>query len=104
MTSSPFWLVILSALLSGLIGVVISTWHYRRFERRKLKFDTFRRLFAHRHAGVPGSSPATQKPFVATLNEVWLVFHDVPAVVQHRLGVDAWTPRWRRQLTGGAGR
>lgn len=80
--SNPIWLVILAALLSGLIGVVISTCHYRRFERRKLKLDTSRRLLAYRHAGVPGSSLTTQGHFFAALNEVFVVFHDTLDVVR----------------------
>jgi len=80
--SNPIWLTVLAALLSGLIGVVISTWHYRRFERRRLKLDTFRRLLAYRHAVVPASSSTTQEHFFSTLNEVFVVFHDAPLVVR----------------------
>jgi hypothetical protein len=78
----PLGVTLLASLLSGLIGVLVSGFYYRRFEKRKLKLDTFRRLFAYRHAGVPGSSQSTQESFFSTLNEVFVVFHDAPEVIQ----------------------
>lgn len=40
----PIWVVFFSSLLSGLVGVIISTYYYLRYEKRKIKLETLRRL------------------------------------------------------------
>lgn len=79
---NPLSVTLLASLLSGLVGVMISTYYYRRYERRRLKLDTFRKLLAYRHALVPGSSQNTQESFFSALNEVFVVFHDSLAVIR----------------------
>lgn len=73
-TMSVGW-VILSSLLSGLIGVLVSTFFYHRYERRKIKFDTAKRLFANRHS-IKGDG------FSNAMNEVIIVFADAPKVIK----------------------
>ena len=80
--SVPLWLTVVSSLLSGLVGVFVSAYYYRRYERRKLKLDTLRRLLAYRHATVVGSSQTVQEHFFAALNEVFVIFHDSPNVIR----------------------
>ena len=53
--STPVWVTFLSSVVSGLIGVLISTWLYRRYEKRKLKIEVFRQLLGSPHAAIPGS-------------------------------------------------
>ena len=80
---TPLWLII-SALLSGLIGVILSTHFYRRFEIRKQKFDTFRRFLGNRFAiteGQESNAESSRQEFFAALNEVMVVFHDSAPVL-----------------------
>lgn len=67
--------VILSSLLSGLIGVLVSTFFYHRYERRKIKFDTAKRLFGYRYS-IKGDG------FSNAMNEVFIVFADTPKVIR----------------------
>jgi hypothetical protein len=75
-TSTAVWVTFLSSVVSGVIGILISTWFYRRYEKRKLKIDTFRRLLGSRHAAISGSSTGSQDAFFSALNEVLAVFHN----------------------------
>lgn len=76
MDSTAIWVTIASSLVSGLVGVGISTYYYRRYEQRKIKFDAFRRLAGTRYCLTPGASGSSSKEFFETLNEVFVVFHD----------------------------
>lgn len=67
--------IILSSLLSGLIGVLVSTFFYHRYERRKIKFDTAKRLFGYRYS-IKGDG------FSNAMNEVFIVFADAPKVIK----------------------
>lgn len=82
-TQIPLWLMILSSLLSGLIAVLISTAYYHRFEKRKWKLETLRRLAATRFALTHKSTEASRIEFFSALNEIHVVFQDSPKVLQH---------------------
>ncbi|MCW4003261.1 MAG: hypothetical protein NWE95_05030 [Candidatus Bathyarchaeota archaeon] len=41
--------ILASALLSGLLGVLISNWHYKRNEIRRLKLKVLQQLLANRY-------------------------------------------------------
>ena len=80
---TALWVVI-SSLSSGLIGVILSLWFYRRYESRKQKFDTLRRLLGNRFAlveGQRGTLEHSREEFFAALNEVVVVFHDSSSVM-----------------------
>ena len=78
----PIWALILISLLSGLIGALISTYYYLRYEKRKLKLDTLRRLAATRFAiTVEGTTEESRNEFFAVLNEIFVVFHDASKVL-----------------------
>ena len=69
-------------LASGLIGAVLSTYVHLRFERRKVKLDTLRRLAATRFAiTIEGTTEASRNEFFAVLNEIFVVFHNAPKVL-----------------------
>jgi len=76
MDNTAIWVTVASSLISGLIGVLISTYYYRRYERRKVKFDTLQRLAGTRYCLTPGASDSSKKEFFEALNEVFVVFHD----------------------------
>ena len=75
----PFWVTIVASLLSGLFGAILSSYLYLRYEKRKQKFDTFRRLLGNRWAITTGQRSNFENfrgEFFAALNEVFAVFHD----------------------------
>jgi len=71
----PVYIAIISSLLSGLIGVIISSWFYNRLEKRKFKLDTVRRLLGYRYH-------VTGEGFSRALNEAFIVFADNSEVVK----------------------
>ena len=85
---TPIWVTIISSLLSGLISVIISscfyTCFYRRYENRKRKFDTLRRLLGNRFAiteGQESNAESSREEFFAALNGAVVVFHDSAPVL-----------------------
>jgi len=79
MTGTVTWqqivVTIVASLLSGIAGVAISTWYYRRHERRRAKMDTLTRLLGFRF-DIMGPD------FSRALNEIFAVFHDSTAVLR----------------------
>jgi len=65
---------IVASLLSGILGVVISTVYHRLYEKRRMKIETLKAFVGYRY-DVTGDS------FSRALNEVFLVFHDSPRVL-----------------------
>ena len=68
-------IILISSLASGLLGVIISTFYYRRYEERKIKLDTARRILGFRY-------DIRSEGFTQALNEAFVVFHDSPRVTQ----------------------
>ena len=60
--------VIMSSLLSGLIGVGVSTYFYVRYEIRKSKLETLRRFAGNRY-------DITSHEFRRALNEIFIIFN-----------------------------
>ncbi len=64
------WIFILiSSLLSGLLGVGISTWYHHRNEIRRAKLQVLQQLFGNRH-------DLLGQLFTEAINQVFIVFHD----------------------------
>lgn len=61
--------IIFSSLISGLIGVAISTIFYQRMKKKKLRIDTAKKLIGNRH-------DLTGQEFTQALNEALFVFSD----------------------------
>lgn len=66
---------VISSLISGLVGVAVSTWYFYRLERHKLKMDLARRLLGNRFS-------ITSDAFSCAMNEVIAVFADSSEVLQ----------------------
>ena len=81
MDSKAIWVTVASSFGSGLVGVIVSIYYYRRYERRKVKFDTLRRLAGARYCLTPEASDSSKKEFFEALNEVFVVFHDSEEVL-----------------------
>ena len=61
--------ILISALLSGLVGVGISTWYHQRNEIKRVKLQVLQQLLGNRN-DIQG------QPFAEALNQVFVVFHD----------------------------
>jgi hypothetical protein len=74
MTKETIILTLVSSIVSGILGVVISSIFYSRLERRKIKLETARKMFGSKHA-------ISGKEFQEAINEVMIVFSDSQDVV-----------------------
>lgn len=74
-------ITIISSLLSGIIGVGISTWYYRRHEMRKQQFEVLRKIVGTRFALTENTTPEAKVYFFSALNEVVVLYHDHPEVI-----------------------
>lgn len=68
------FVVLFSSLLSGLIGVGISTWYHKRAEKRRYKLLLLEKLLGNRN-------DITGKEFSEALNSVFVLFHDSEPVI-----------------------
>ncbi len=68
-------IVVLSSLISGLVGVIVSTIFYQRMEKKKLRIDTAKKLIGNRH-------DLTGQDFTQALNEALIVFSDNKIILQ----------------------
>lgn len=66
--------VLLSSLLSGIIGVGISNWYHKKAEKRMHKLLLLEKLLGNRH-DILGDK------FTEALNSVFIVFYDSPSVI-----------------------
>jgi len=80
-------IIIISSLLSGLLGVFVSSRFYLRLEKRKVKTDTVKRLLGYRYN-------LTGEGFTRALNEAFIIFADNKEVVKaiEELHVTVTTP------------
>lgn len=58
-----------SSLLSGFLGVIVSSWYYRKMERRREKMELLRTLFSARY-------DVSSIKFSEALNSIFIVFYD----------------------------
>ena len=70
-----FLIVIISSLISGILGVIISTLYYKKAERRKEKMNLIMQLFGNRY-DINGDR------FLDALNSIVIVFHDSDDVIK----------------------
>ena len=69
MSTEAIVVTVISSLISGLVGVAVSTWYFYKLERHKLKLDLARRLLGNRFS-------ITGDAFSCAMNEVIAVFAD----------------------------
>lgn len=72
---------LIASLLSGVVGVTISTLYYRRHEKRKQKFEVLRRIVGTRYALTEKTTNEAKVVFFSALNEVVVLFHDDREVI-----------------------
>ncbi len=76
-------ITIISSLLSGIVGVGISTWYYRRYEKRKQQYEVLRRIVGCRFVLLADpTTPEINAQFFSALNEVMVIFHDSPEIIK----------------------
>ena len=66
-------LVIISSLISGIIGVLISIFYHKRSDKKRTKIDVLRNFVGYRH-DLKGNE------FTKALNEIFVVFCDSPDI------------------------
>lgn len=75
MNTEQVMYLIISSLLSGLVGVLVSTWFYARYQRRKDKLETLRKFMANRY-DLKGDE------FSIAINEIVVIFAGSPKVMK----------------------
>jgi hypothetical protein len=68
-------ITIISSLISGIIGVLISIIYHKRAEKRQLKINTLKEFAGYRY-DIKGEH------FTKTLNEIFIVFQDSRQVLE----------------------
>jgi len=81
MDTDDMMITIISSLLSGLVGVIVSSAYYRRFEHRKTKQDVLRRLVGNRMFLTDKLMTEKNRDLFVALNEIFVVYSDCPAVI-----------------------
>jgi hypothetical protein len=79
---TPIWVIILTALLSGLLTFFVSTYFYIRHERRKEKLSVLKEIMGNRHGLTPDGNAEAKARFFQALNGAFAVFHDSKQVVE----------------------
>jgi hypothetical protein len=67
------FITIISSLISGIVGVVISIIYHKRAEERSLKFETLRNLFGYKYQLSLGVG--NRNEFNKAINEIPVIFH-----------------------------
>lgn len=67
-------ITLLSSLLSGVIALTISLFYYRRYEKRKAKWDTVKKFARYRY-------DLKSDEFTRTLNEIFIIFNESEKVI-----------------------
>lgn len=67
--------IIISSLISGIIGVLISIYYHKRAESRRMKLEVLRNFVGYRF-DLRGDK------FTKTLNEIFIVFQDSRDVLE----------------------
>lgn len=74
LSNQAILITIISSLVSGIVGAVLSVWYFYKLERHKLKLDLARRLLGNRYS-------ITGDAFSCAMNEVIAVFSDSEEVL-----------------------
>lgn len=69
------WITLFSSLISGILGVAISTWYYRQYENKKYKVESLKKFMGNRY-------DLTGDEFSRALNEIFVVYKDSPKVME----------------------
>ncbi len=67
-------IIIISSLVSGIIGVVISIIYHKKAEKRQVKINTLKQFVGYRY-------DMKGEPFTKTINEIFIVFQDSHSVL-----------------------
>ena len=86
--------VVISALLSGLLGVLISDWNHKRNEIKQMKLRVLQQLMGNRY-------DVNGKAFLEAMNQVAVVFNDCEEVITALRSVheDVMTPNRNPELS-----
>ncbi len=73
---------IFAAVLSGLLGVIVSTIYYRNYEIKKLKFETLKKIIGYRMFLLDNEINEKNKEFYGALNEIFITFNNNKKVIE----------------------
>ncbi|MBU1291980.1 hypothetical protein KKH07_00605 [Patescibacteria group bacterium] len=73
-TKTQILIIIISSLISGIIGVIISIIYHRKYEQHKIKIDTLKNFVAYRYN-------TKSVEFMKTINEIFIVFRNSKEVI-----------------------
>lgn len=84
MTPEQITTIVVSAFLSGILGVGISAYFYHRLEKRKLKIDVLRKIVGYRYVLQRNEhfSEPEETGFYGAMNEAFIIFYDAPRVME----------------------
>lgn len=74
-TTVSIWVAIISSVISGLVGVLVTIVYSHAYEKRRMKLDVLRRFVANRY-DVRGVE------WIRAANEIFVVFQDSREVMQ----------------------
>jgi len=69
-----FFIIFAASIISGLLGVIISTWFYQKNEVRQCKLRNIQQLLGNRN-NIKG------QPFIEAINQVFITFNDSKEVL-----------------------
>lgn len=75
MTFTWILITIISSLISGIAGVVISIVYHKKAEKRQAKLNTLKQFVGYRH-------DLKSENFTKALNEIFIVFQDSQPVLE----------------------
>jgi len=75
MTLAWVLITIISSLISGVIGVVISIFYHKQAEKRQAKINTLKQFVGYRH-------DLKGEHFTKALNEIFIVFQNSQLVLE----------------------
>ncbi|APQ96454.1 DUF6680 family protein [Clostridium botulinum] len=73
---------LLCSMISGIIGVIISNIYYKKYEKKKLKFDVLKNIMGYRYIMTTMEPTKEDHYFFSALNEVFIVYNDCPQVIE----------------------
>ncbi|WP_419533221.1 DUF6680 family protein [Endozoicomonas sp.] len=75
-------ITIISSLISGILSVLISTYFFQRYEKRKQRLEVLRDLVGYRFALTHNTTSEAKIKFFSALNQVSVLFHNEPEVIK----------------------
>lgn len=80
MNAESILVAIVAALLSGLLGVIISNWYYRKQQAKNMKIDLLKKVMGFTFQLTPIYNGDTNE-IISSLNQIAIIFNDSKQVM-----------------------